>query len=488
MLDKIYSSLNGGDLSSGSGSAVVIISVAAMIFLAFAMTRITKKLKLPNVTAYIITGVLIGPFFLDLVPERVVVGMDFLADIALAFIAFNVGEFFIVSKLKESGLKVVLITLAEAAAASILVFVVTFFVLKVDLPFSVVLSALAAATAPASTMMTIRQTGARGDFVDTLLQVIALDNVVSLTAYSVAISFASASISEITRGFDITLVIYPVIKNLIGIAVGALLGVLLKLLTTQKRSNDNRLIIAVGILFLFCGICSILDVSPLLGCMMIGAVYINLTDDHRLFLQLNYFNPPILLLFFVRSGLTFRLDAFTGGSASVGSSPLWLICAVYFVVRIIGKYGGAFVGSWIAGKGLAVRKYLGLALIPQAGVAIGLAAMGARTLGGEVGEILNTIILATSILYEIIGPVCAKLSLYLSGSYSDNLDEIVPAEKTDADGRERSGAEILIEQIRRIQEELPKRDEISPEEKAFNEAAEEQLEVWISPRNRFRRR
>jgi len=314
MLDKIYSSLNGGDLSSGSGSAVVIISVAAMIFLAFAMTRITKKLKLPNVTAYIITGVLIGPFFLDLVPERVVVGMDFLADIALAFIAFNVGEFFIVSKLKESGLKVVLITLAEAAAASILVFVVTFFVLKVDLPFSVVLSALAAATAPASTMMTIRQTGARGDFVDTLLQVIALDNVVSLTAYSVAISFASASISEITRGFDITLVIYPVIKNLIGIAVGALLGVLLKLLTTQKRSNDNRLIIAVGILFLFCGICSILDVSPLLGCMMIGAVYINLTDDHRLFLQLNYFNPPILLLFFVRSGLTFRLDAFTGGA------------------------------------------------------------------------------------------------------------------------------------------------------------------------------
>ena len=480
MLDKVYEALG-----AESSSAVVILSVAIMIFIAFAMTRITKRLKLPNVTAYIITGVLIGPYFLDLIPQKIITGMDFLADIALAFISFNVGEFFMLSKLRKSGMKMVVITLCEASFASILVFLITYFVLGINLPFSIVLAALAAATAPASTMMTIRQTGAKGDFVDTLLQVIAVDNILSLTAYSIAISIAAASISEVTAGFDITLIIFPILKNIAGIAVGAILGFILMLFISNRRSSDNRLIITVGILFLFCGICSILDISPLLGCMMIGAVYINLTDDHQLFLQLNYFNPPILLLFFVRSGLTFQLDAFTGGSAAVGSAPLWLICAAYFVIRIVGKYGGAFVGSWAVGKSVPVRKYLGLALIPQAGVAIGLAAMGARTLGGETGAALNTIILATSIMYEIIGPVCAKLSLYLSGSYTDDLNEIVPVEETDASGKVKSGAEILIEQIQRIQSELPKHPELSPEEKAFNDAAEEHFEAVNSQRNKF---
>lgn len=482
MLDNIYASLG-----ESSFSATIIISVAIMIFLAFAMTRITKKLKLPNVTAYIITGVIIGPYFLDFVPQDIIDGMDFLADIALAFISFNVGQFFVVSKLRQSGSKVIIITLCEAAFASVCVFCITFFALGINLYFSIVLAALAAATAPASTMMTIRQTGAKGDFVDTLLQVIALDNVVSLTAYSIAISIAASAISEISTGFDITLIIYPIIKNIAGIIIGGLFGLFLKLLIFPKRSSDNRLIITVGILFLFCGICSILDISPLLGCMMIGAVYINLTDDSQLFLQLNYFNPPILLLFFVRSGLSFRLDAFTGGSASVGSSPLWLICIAYFVIRVVGKYGGAFVGSLLTGKSVKVRNYLGLALIPQAGVAIGLAAMGARTLGGETGQALNTIILATSILYEIIGPVCAKLSLYLSGSYTENLDELVPVEATDESGKPKSGAEILIEQIQRIQAELPKHPEQSPEEKAFTEAAEEHFEASLQ-RTRLTRR
>lgn len=482
MLNKIYESLG-----ESSFSATIIISVAIMIFTSFSMTRITKKLKFPNVTAYIITGILIGPYFLDLIPQQVIDGMDFLADIALAFISFGVGEFFVVSKLKKSGSKVVIITFCEAAFASVSVFCVTFFALGINLPFSVVLAALAAATAPASTMMTIRQTGAKGDFVDTLLQVIALDNVVSLTAYSIAISIAASSISEVTSGFDVRMIIFPIIKNIAGILIGGIFGVLLKLLIFPKRSSDNRLIITVGVLFLFCGICSVLDISPLLGCMMIGAVYINLTDDHKLFLQLNYFNPPILLLFFTRSGLSFRLDAFAGGSASVGASPLWLVCIAYFVLRVIGKYGGAFAGSLITGKSVKVRNNLGLALIPQAGVAIGLAAMGARTLGGETGQALNTIILATSILYEIIGPVCAKLSLYLSGSYTENLDELVPVESTDESGKQKSGAEILIEQIQRIQAELPKHPDQSPEEKAFTEAAEEHFEATLQ-RTRLTRR
>ena len=187
MLNNIYAKIDPG--------AVTIIAVSLMLFVGFLMTRITKRLKLPNVTAYILTGILIGPFCLDLIPEHVISGTDFLSDIALAFIAFSTGEFFRLSALKKNGAKVIVITLAEALFASVFIFVLTFFVLRLQLAFSIVLSALAAATAPASTMMTIRQTGAKGDFVDTLLQVIALDDVLSLIAFSIAISVAGVFLS-----------------------------------------------------------------------------------------------------------------------------------------------------------------------------------------------------------------------------------------------------------------------------------------------------
>ncbi|MCI8388327.1 MAG: cation:proton antiporter [Clostridiales bacterium] len=464
-----------------SQAATVIISVALMLFGGFAMTRLTKLARLPNVTAYIIAGILLGPFCFKLVPQSIIDGMDFISDIALAFIAFGVGEFFRLETLKKSGVKVMVITVFEACMASALVFCVCYFVMKLDFAFSTVLAALAAATAPASTMMTIRQTGAKGEFVDTLLQVIAFDDVVGLVAYSIAISIALASTAG--SGFDASVIWLPIVKNIIALALGALFGLLMKLLMPKKRSTDNRLIISVGILFTFCGICALLDVSPLLGCMMIGTVYINLTDDKKLFLQLNYFSPPILLLFFVRSGLGFRLDALAGGSGQVGTTPLWIVGVVYFAVRIVGKYVGAYVGCLVTKKDKSIRNYLGLALIPQAGVAIGLAALGARTLGGETGEALNTIILASSVLYEMIGPVAAKLSLSLSKSYSTKLEDIAPINIEEV--HQPTEVELLIARIQAIQKELPKHnEEVSAAEQAFTEAAEEQLESLQYPRRR----
>lgn len=393
--------------------AVVVISVAFMLLSGFLLTRITKRLKLPNVTAYILAGVLIGPYCLNLIPARIIEGTDFIADIALSFIAFGTGEFFRFSTLKQNGGKVVLITLLESLLASVAVFAVTFFALRLSLSFSVILAALAAATAPASTMMTIRQTGAKGDFVNTLLQVVALDDVVGLLAYSIAVSIAMSSLSGAP---NIQSVLKPIAYNVLVFLLGGLFGLFLEFFL-HKRSNDNRLIVSVALLFSFCGICALLDVSPLLGCMSMGTVYGNLSHDGRLFKQLNYFSPPILLLFFVRSGLTFRLDALTGTSAVGTSVPLFLIGILYFFTRILGKYAGAFLGCLLVKKPPRVRNFLGLALIPQAGVAIGLAAMGARILGGDAGNAVSTVILASSVLYELIGPACAKLSLYLSHSY-----------------------------------------------------------------------
>lgn len=466
MLNNFYDKLQ-----KQSPVAVIIIAIAIMLLCGFLMTRITKKLKLPNVTAYIVTGILIGPFCLNLIPQTIITGTEFLADIALAFIAFSTGEFFKFSKLKNNAGKVVIIALAEALTASLFVFILTFWILRLNLAFSIVLAALASATAPASTMMTIRQTQAKGDFVDTLLQVVAYDDIVALLAYSIAISVAVSSSTGAALGiWDIIL---PILKNLGVLALGGVFGLLMKLLIQKKRSTDNRLIIAIALLFAFCGICAAMDVSPLLGCMSMGTVYINVTDDDKLFKQLNYFSPPILLLFFVRSGLSFDLNALIKPSGAIGGVPLLLIGVLYFIVRILGKYAGAFFGCLSVKKPKETRNYFGLALIPQAGVAIGLAAIGARTLGGESGNALQTVILASSVLYELIGPACAKLSLYLSKSYSTKLEEIVPLEEQSAAG-EKNSLELLIERIQKIQLELVQ-EPINEEESAFTQAAEEHL-------------
>ena len=474
-----------GDVMETNSVATVIISIALMLFLGFSMTRLTKRLRLPNVTAYIVVGILIGPFCLNLVPATVIDGMDFLSDIALAFIAFSTGEFFKLSTLKKNGMKVVIITVLEACLATVVVFIVTYCILGVDLGFSIVLAALASATAPASTVMTIRQTGAHGDFVDTLLQVVALDDVVGLIEYSVAISLA-LSVSLGSASVGATGILEPIGINLGVLLLGGLFGLFLKLLMPKKRSKDNRLIISVSLIFAFCGICALLDVSPLLGCMSMGTVYINITNDEKLFKQLNYFTPPILLLFFVRSGLSFRLDALVNNSTAVGNTPLLVIGVVYFVVRIVGKYAGAFLGCLITGKPKEVRNYLGLALIPQAGVAIGLAALGARTLGGETGVALETVILSSSVLYELVGPACAKLSLYLSKSYSNKIEDIVPVEELDECGKPISAVELLIQRIQVIQAELP-HNTVSEEEQAFLEAAEDQIAALSSIQMRGRR-
>ena len=472
--------------------AQVIISLAVMLLSGFLLTRLTKLLKLPNVTAYILAGILIGPYCLNVIPQKVTDGMSFLADIALAFIAFSTGEFFRLSTLRKNGGKNIVITLFESLVASLVVFVVLYFLMRLSFEFSLVLAALAAATAPASTLMTIRQTGAKGDFVDTLLQVVALDDVVGLVAFSVAISIAMALTSGSVTASGVVL---PIVYNIGCLVLGGALGWVLKLLICKPtRTGDNRLIIALAVMLGFCGVCAFVDVSPLLGCMAMGTVYMNVSNDDRLFKQLNYFSPPVLLLFFVRSGINFDLGALVNVADSVAGIPLLVVGIVYFFVRIVGKYCGGFVGCAVTKKDKRVRNFLGLALIPQAGVAIGLATLASLTLGGTVGSSLETIILASSVLYELIGPACAKLALFLSGSYSDKLDKLVPdealqnADKSSGEGNHAAGkdkteVDKLIDKINVIRSQIPVPKEVE-DENAFDEAAEE---YYLVNRRRVRK-
>ena len=416
-------------IAGGSTVPATILSISIMLLAGFLVTRITKKLHLPNVTAYIVAGILIGPFCLNLIPSGFVEATGFLPDIALAFIAFGTGEFFRLETIRKNGIKVCVITLCGALLATLSVFGLCYVLLGLPLPFALVLSVLAVVTSPASTMMTIRQTGAKGEFVDTLLQVMALDDVVGLIAYSVVISLATASLAGGT--VDLYGSFIPFLLNIAVVLIGGFFGYLIYLFMRNRHSTDNRLIIAIALMLTFCGIAAVLEVSPLLGCMAMGAVYINLSDDDSLFKQLNYFNPPILLLFFVRSGISFDLNALFG-TGKYGHHPLIYAGIGYFIVRLAGKYLGSMLGCRLAGSGKNVRKYLGLALIPQAGVAIGLAELGARTIKGDMGNALLTIILSSGIMYELIGPGAANLALYRSGSYvpEDETLDPVPEDET----------------------------------------------------------
>ena len=383
----------------------VLIALSLILFSGFLLTRLTKRLHLPNVSGFILAGMIIGPHALGLVPHQIVDRMGFVSDIALAFIAFGVGKFFRKKTLKKTGWGVIVITVMESLLAGVLISLAMYFIFGLPSAFSLLLGAIATATAPASTMMTINQYHAKGEFVDTLLQVAALDDVVCLLAFSVASALVNSHDTGVTAVLDIVL---PIVYNLLAICLGFVCGWLLaRLLRPTTRSRDNRLILVVAMLLGLSGLCALVDISPLLSCMVFGASYINRTRDKALFHQLNGFTPPVMSIFFIVSGM--NLDIRLLGTVGI-------IGVSYFFIRILGKYGGAYLGARATHAPPEIRKYLGLALIPQAGVAIGLAFLGERLLPPAIGNMLLTIILASSVLYELIGPACAKLALTLSGA------------------------------------------------------------------------
>ena len=384
--------------------------ISIILLAGFFMTRLTKKILLPNVSGYILTGILIGPYVLNIIPISFVRNLDFVSDIALAFIAFGVGRFFKKDTLMKTGKWVIIITLFESLFAGILITISMYYIFNLSLSLSLLLGAISTATAPASTVMTINQYHGKGDFVYILLQVVALDDVVCLLVFSIAASVITALDSG---HFAFINIVIPLLLNLLMITLGVGFAYFLNFLLIPSRSQDNRLIITISLLLGLTGFCAIFNVSPLLACMTFGAIYINIAHDKELYYQLNIFTPPIMLIFFVVSAM--NLDVTILKSFGV-------VGIAYFFIRIIGKYIGAYLGCYLVKTSLEARHYLGVALIPQAGVSIGLAYLARRMLPHDVGNLLMTIILASSILYELIGPASAKFALYKAGAIS-NLNQ-----------------------------------------------------------------
>ena len=369
------------------GAAGIILSIAIMLASGFLLTRITKRLHLPNVTGYIIAGVIIGPWCLNLVPSEYINQMDFVTDLALAFIAFGVGKYFRLSSLKANGKNMVILTLFESLTAG--VFITTaMLLLGLSLSFSLLLGAIGCATAPASTIMTIRQYKAKGPFIDTILQVVALDDAVALVAFSVSAAFVQASSG--TGSVTVSQIALPVLFNVAALAIGAVSGVVLSRLIHKRRSKDHSLVLACVTIMGVAGICTSMNVSPLLACMASGTAYVNASGNKHLFKQLNQFTPPLLVMFFVLSGMRLAIPSLAAAGSSIGAAVIH--------------------------ASPEIRRYFGLALIPQAGVSIGLAVLGQRMLPTESGLMLSTIILSSGLLYEMVGPACSKAAIKLSGS------------------------------------------------------------------------
>ena len=483
LIEKLLDALNIADPAKTASS--IIIALGVILICGFLMTRLTKLLRLPNATAYIVTGILIGPSVINLIPQEFISRTDFISDIALVFIAFTAGEFFKIKEIKKSIGKVLIITAIEAVASFALVFVLCAFVFHLPVPLSLLLAALSSATAPTSTIMTIKQTKSKGHYVNMLLQVIVVDSIISLLLYTVSVSICIGMKPGATLApVDIA---WPIAKMLICLVIGVIFGFVLRFLISSKRTTDNRLIVVIAVLLLFCGICSLFGQSPLLGGIAIGLVYTNLSKgEEKIFAQVNYFIPPIMLVFFVRGGMNLNFSNFLGKS-TITTVPFTVIILVFLVARFIGKFGGSFLGSLATRQPKDTRKYLGLGLIPQASVAIGLATLASRTLtsNGMVEEAtaLMTIILASSIIFELIGPACAKLGLYLSKSYGhDDIDELAPEStvKDQVVNETTKEIDLLAAQINHLSKEIPPLDVEEANEQAFTEAAEEyENEVFI---------
>lgn len=381
--------------------------IAVVLFAGILMARVARRFRLPNVTGYILAGVAIGPSFLGFIPQEAVSSFNIISEAALGFIAYSIGSEFNFKHLKKLGPSILLITIAEALGAVLAVTTAMILVFRQPLAFSLVLGSIAAATAPAATIMVIRQYNARGIVVDTLLPIVAMDDAVAIMAFGIAVGIAQSL--SLAGGEELSLLRVAgalLLEILVAVGLGFCVGLGLSIVSGRLKGQDTLLSFSIACIFLTIGLASALDVSTLLSAMAVGATVSNLVYHRdRVLSVVDRVTPPIFVGFFTLSGADLKL--------SVLQKVGWIGIG-YVVFRVIGKLLGSYVGARCTKAPAAVQKYLGLTLVPQAGVAIGLSLLAEKSLPG-MGIALRNIILGSTVIYELIGPVVAKQALLMAG-------------------------------------------------------------------------
>lgn len=415
------------------GSSLICLAVAVIGGLL--LSRLTKLIRLPAVTAYLVAGLILGPFCLGALGIKGVgfqsLGqleeMGILTQTALGFIAFSMGSEFRLHQLKSMGTKAIVIGVVQAVVTTIVVdgFLIALHLLfpsVLSLPAALVLGAIASATAPAATLMVVRQYKADGPLTRLLMLVVAIDDAVGLFLFSVSFGIASALESGAVNVLGV--VVEPVVEIVLSLGLGAIVGLLLDRLEIFFHSRSKRMTISVAFVLLAVGLSTIeFSVGPvhcgfslLLVCMMTGTVFCNVCDtSQELMDRVERWTVPLNVLFFVMSGAELDLQVLV-------SSVTLLVGVVYIIARSAGKYFGAYGSCRSCKCAPQITKHLGITLLPQAGVALGMA-MTATALGD--GDLVRNVVLFSVLVYELIGPALTKRSLLLAG-------EIKPEGKSNA--------------------------------------------------------
>ena len=421
----------------------ILLSLSIALLAGMLLSRLAKLAQLPAVTAYLITGILVGPYVLGQLGvkgigfvEGSIETFSILSDVALGFIAFSIGNEFRLAQLKKIGKQATIIGILQAVVTTILVDIalIAFHFIRPDvlpLEAAVILGAIASATAPAATLMVVKQYKAKGPVTDTLLPVVALDDAVGLILF--AISFGVAKALGTGNVDVVSIIVNPLLEIVLSLSLGAVMGWLFSFCERFFHSRSKRLSVSVAFVLLTIALSMVkfhvgkvhFAFSPLLTCMMLGTIFCNACDfSEEMMDRVDRWTAPLFCLFFVISGAELKLSIFTSGIVV-------LIGIIYIISRSIGKYSGAFLSSKLAKSDENIVKYLGITLLPQAGVALGMANLvqqSASELGAQaaiIAEIVVNITLFAVLIYELIGPLLTKIALEKAG-------EIDPEGKTSA--------------------------------------------------------
>ncbi len=404
----------------------VLLSVSVALLAGLLMTRLFKPLRLPSVTAYLIAGVLVGPYCLGALginglgfaTGEAVAGLSLVSEVALGFIAFAIGNEFRVSELKKTGKQALVIGVLQALVATLLVdlgLLGLHYLMpdKLTLPQVLTLGAIATATAPAATLMVVRQYKAKGPLTKLLLPIVALDDAVGLVVFAVSFGIAKTMVSgEVDL---VSILVNPLVEIACSLLLGAAMGWVLTQLERLFNSNTNRLNLTIALVFLTAALSSLefhigpvhVHFSSLLVCMMLGTVFCNLCPlSHDLMAASDKWTSPLFALFFVISGAELELGVFAD-VAIIG------IGAMYIITRSLGKYFGTLGSAKLVRCDSKICKYLGITLLPQAGVALGMCTTAMQL--GEQGHLIRNITLFAVLIYELFGPICTRLALTAAG-------------------------------------------------------------------------
>lgn len=389
----------------------LILKISIVLLVGILGGKVAKRFNLPNVSGYLVAGLFIGSSFLNLITDQDIQSFSIVNEIALAAIAFSIGSEFLLKDLLKVGKNIVIITVAEVIGAIGVVFLVTYFIFNQSFPFSIVIASMSAATAPAATIMVMRQYNSDGPLTRTILPVVALDDALGIIAFSMALSIAKISMGAVDFSF-FSVILKPLIEVFGSLLLGFIIGVILTYLSNRAKNKEELLALVLTSIGAATGIANAIALSPLLTCMMLGATLVNLMhNSKRVFSTINDFTSPIYLMFFTLAGASLNLKILM----EVGTLGLG-----YIIARAAGKIIGASLGAKAVNADDAVVKYLGLGLLPQGGISIGLSMIVKQQLP-ELSTAIITIIMFSVLVYEVSGPIFAKIAIDKAGEIDGRI-------------------------------------------------------------------